>query len=96
MVLLLLQPFFGLAHHFRFRKTRERGILTQIHVWYGRLLILLGIINGGLGLQLAVNTTGGQIAYGIVGGMFGIAIIVIAAVVGMNRPKSADRGDRVD
>ena len=96
MVLLLLQPFFGLAHHFRFRKTQERGILTQIHVWYGRLLILLGIINGGLGLQLAANTKGGQIAYGIVGGIFGIALIIIAVVVGMKRPKSSNRGDVVD
>ena len=95
MVLLLLQPFFGLAHHFRFRKTHKRGVFTQIHVWYGRLLILLGIVNGGLGLQLAANAKGGQIAYGIVGGIFGVAIFIIAIVVGMKRPRSAN-GDAVD
>ncbi|KAJ5625871.1 hypothetical protein N7510_002180 [Penicillium lagena] len=80
VVLMLLQPFIGLAHHLRFRKTKMRTAWTRIHVWYGRALILLGIINGGLGLKLAANTTKGKIAYGVVGGIFGMGIIVIAAL----------------
>lgn len=77
MVLLLLQPVIGLVHHYRFRKTQERGVWTHFHVWYGRGLILLGIINGGLGLRLAANTTRGEAAYGAVGGLFGIAVILV-------------------
>ncbi|KAK1142236.1 DOMON domain-containing protein frrs1L [Aspergillus melleus] len=81
VVLLLLQPFIGLIHHFRFRKTQRPGKWTRLHVWYGRVLILLGIINGGLGLELAANTTGGEIAYGVVGGVFGVALLLVAVLV---------------
>ncbi|OQD84849.1 hypothetical protein PENANT_c011G10889 [Penicillium antarcticum] len=75
VVALFLQPFIGLAHHLRFRKNRKPSF---IHIWYGRVLILLGIINGGLGLKLAANSTGGAIAYGVVGGIFGMLIIILA------------------
>jgi hypothetical protein len=77
VVLLFLQPFVGLIHHYQFRKKQERGVWTHIHVWYGRGLILLGIINGGLGLKLAANTTRGEAAYGAVGGLFGIGVILV-------------------
>ncbi|PLB50662.1 hypothetical protein P170DRAFT_445933 [Aspergillus steynii IBT 23096] len=81
VVLLLFQPFIGLIHHFRFRKTQKPGKWTRLHVWYGRVLILLGIINGGLGLELAANTTGGEIAYGVVGGIFGAGLLLVAILV---------------
>lgn len=35
-------------------------------MWWGRILGTLGIINGGLGLQLADNTVKGEIAYGVI------------------------------
>ena len=50
-----------------------------MHIWYGRLLILLGIINGGLGLQLAANTTAGEIIYGSVAGIM-LLIYLVAAL----------------
>jgi hypothetical protein len=37
----------------------------------------LGIINGGLGLKLAANTTRGEAVYGAVGGFFGVAVIIV-------------------
>lgn len=92
VVLLILQPFLGLGHHLRFRKTQKRGMWTRAHVWYGRLLILLGIINGGLGLQLAANTLGGRIAYGIVGFISGVAMICTTIMVDMNLRKPANIG----
>jgi hypothetical protein len=46
----------------------------------GRLFLLLGIINGGTGLKLADNTTGGIIAYAVVAGVFAVAYIAIAAL----------------
>jgi hypothetical protein len=76
---MLLQPFFGFVHHRRYLATQKRGNWTRLHVWYGRVLILLGIINGGLGLQLAANTRGGTIAYGVVGGVIGMAYCVMVA-----------------
>lgn len=75
VVLLILQPFIGLTHHLRYKKTQRRGIWTRIHRWYGRALIILGMINGGLGLQLANNTTGGKIAYGVIAGISGSAFL---------------------
>ncbi|KAI9828959.1 MAG: hypothetical protein M1819_006458 [Sarea resinae] len=47
------------------------------HVWLGRVLIILGIINGGLGLQLSANTTKGEIAYGIIAGVLGTLYLVV-------------------
>lgn len=73
---MILQPFFGVIHHRRFLRTGKRTRWTSLHVWYGRLLIVLGIINGGLGLQLAANTRAGEIAYGVIGGVVGLAYIL--------------------
>ncbi|KAL4934408.1 cytochrome b561 domain-containing protein [Aspergillus undulatus] len=80
VVFLLIQPFIGFWHHYRFKKTQAAGIWTHIHIWLGRIFILLGIINGGTGLKLADNTTGGIIAYGVVAGVFGVAYVAIAVL----------------
>jgi hypothetical protein len=44
--------------------------------------MLCGIINGGLGLQLAANTKKGEIAYGVVAG---VMAVVYAVLVGVKR-----------
>jgi hypothetical protein len=71
VILLAIQPVFGWLHHAHYRKVGKRGAFSYIHVWYGRVLILLGIINGGLGLLLADRTSGAWL----------IAYCVVAAVV---------------
>ena len=38
----------------------------------------MGIINGGLGLQLASNTHAGKIVYSVLGGISGAALCVVA------------------
>ncbi|KAL3447072.1 hypothetical protein BJX65DRAFT_104167 [Aspergillus insuetus] len=80
VVFLLIQPFIGFWHHHKFKKTQSTGWWTHVHIWVGRLFLLLGIINGGTGLKLADNTTGGIIAYAVVAGVFGVAYIAIAAL----------------
>jgi hypothetical protein len=60
VVLFLLQPILGVWQHTRFLKTGVRSVWASAHVWYGRFLIVLGVINGGLGLQLAGNADGGE------------------------------------
>ncbi len=53
---LFFQPFLGLGHHLLFKRNGQSpNVLTMPHVWWGRILITLGIINGGLGLQLAAG-----------------------------------------
>lgn len=72
---VIIQPFTGSIHHLIYRnRGTSPNIATYPHVWWGRAAVTLGIINGGLGLQLAnqthIGTThGGVIAYGIVAGI---------------------------
>lgn len=59
----------GLIHHQIYRSRHSRTLWATAHVWFGRVVITLGIINGGLGLQLSGNTVKGEIAYGVVAGV---------------------------
>lgn len=72
---MLIQPIIGFFHHYRFVKTQKQGVWTLAHVWYGRVLTLLGIINGGLGLRLARNSRSGEIVYGVLGGIVALAVL---------------------
>ncbi|KAF7865674.1 hypothetical protein EAF04_005840 [Stromatinia cepivora] len=83
VVLFFIQPFLGLIHHWRYMRAQRRGMFGYIHLWYGRILIVLAVINGGLGLQLASNTKNGEIAYGIIAafmGLFYIGVVVFTAM----------------
>ncbi|KAL4984656.1 hypothetical protein BDW68DRAFT_190336 [Aspergillus falconensis] len=80
VVFLLIQPFVGFWHHHRYKKTQAAGKWAHVHVWIGRIFLLLGLINGGTGLKLADNTTGGIISYAVVAGVFAVAYISIAAL----------------
>ncbi|KAJ8068511.1 hypothetical protein OCU04_004061 [Sclerotinia nivalis] len=83
VVLFFIQPFLGLIHHWRYMRAQRRGMFGYIHLWYGRILIVLAVINGGLGLQLASNTKNGEIAYGVIAafmGLFYIGVVIFTAV----------------
>ena len=85
--MMLLQPFIGLIQHLQYRANRKRSAWNLLHRWYGRVLILLAMINGGLGLQLANNTTGGKIAYSVVAGISGTSFIGLIVWSEMRRGK---------
>ncbi|MCJ1409984.1 hypothetical protein MMC19_004069 [Ptychographa xylographoides] len=80
---LFLQPFLGLIHHFIYRKSQRRTIWATGHVWWGRALLLLGAINGGLGTQLSDNTMQGQIAYGSIGAIVFLIYVTVVTVAWM-------------
>lgn len=85
----LCQPFLGLAHHDVFKKRYStwkadrsapkpgRTVSGLLHLWIGRVLITLGVINGGLGFRLAKgapfqsrkSARDGEIAYGVLAGL---------------------------
>jgi len=87
LVAAFFQPIFGLIHHTIYKrrvaatkagrptKPPGRTAIGTIHLWLGRLLIVLGVVNGGLGLRLASytdydgNTRTKAIAYGIGSGI---------------------------
>jgi len=85
--LLAFQPLLGFLHHVFFKRHNARTIWSYGHIWFGRIAIILGIVNGGLGLGLAKRTgfmapsEGAVIGYSVVAGFFGLAYI-LAAIYG--------------
>ena len=81
-VILLVQPLLGFLHHRLFKKYGHRTFWSYAHLFHGRVAILLGMVNGGLGIQLAGTASmGAKIAYAVVAAIMGIAYIS-AIVVG--------------
>ena len=69
MSLLVFQPLIGLLHHRAYGTSASPTSWSIVHVWLGRVMITLGIINGGLGLRLSADTTNGEIVYGVIAGL---------------------------
>jgi len=78
--LFLIQPVFGVVHHLMYRKSGNRNLVSHFHIWYGRVIMALAIINGGLGLKLAANSKNGEIAYGVIAGVVGVVYIAAFAL----------------
>lgn len=62
---------------------------TQIHKWYGRVFIILGIVAGGSGLALARDTPAyskaGTIVYASIAGIAGVALLGLFTWVEVKR-----------
>lgn len=85
--LVLFQPGMGFLQHQYFRKTGSKGPFALFHRWLGRAMIILGVINVGLGFELTgIGSSdvpkGAVIAYGTVAGVLGILYIVIVTWAG--------------
>ncbi|CAM1506972.1 Fc.00g066130.m01.CDS01 [Cosmosporella sp. VM-42] len=87
VVLMALQPVLGFLHHRQYVKHQQRGLFSHAHIWYGRILIVLGIVNGGLGLDLAGGPTSFTIAYSVVAGIVSVLYIAGALFGGMKKTK---------
>jgi hypothetical protein len=79
----------GVYHHRQYQAvTKEDSnapaqsptLFKNIHRWFGRFLIVLAVVNGGLGLQLANDTLGGLKVYGAVAGIIGVIYVVTLVV----------------
>ncbi|KAL8791639.1 MAG: hypothetical protein Q9195_005788 [Heterodermia aff. obscurata] len=97
--LLAFQPILGMVHHIIYKKRLSRTAWATAHVWYGRVLLTLGIINGGLGLRLSDNTKGGEIAYGVIAGLLWLLWMVVVVFSYANRgssgPNAGETGERL-
>ncbi|KAJ5109667.1 hypothetical protein N7532_002312 [Penicillium argentinense] len=83
-LLVLFQPVMGYLQHRHFLKMGEKGVFAYAHRWLGRILLALGVINGGLGFRLAgVGSkdapTGAVVAYSVVVGV--VAVVYLAYIV---------------
>lgn len=96
-VLLFFQPILGYVHHVQYKKYSRRTVWSYGHLWLGRIVITLGMINGGLGMLLASDapaflsfrpTRGQIIAYGVIAGIMWL-LWVAAAFVGERRRAKA-------
>jgi hypothetical protein len=96
-VLLFFQPILGYIHHLQFKKYSRRTVWSYGHLWLGRVVVTLGIINGGLGMLLASNapaflsfrpSKGQIVAYGVVAGNVWL-LWVATAIVGEQRRSRA-------
>ena len=63
---MAIQPALGYLHHRHFVAHQSRGVISYAHIWYGRLLMAVGVINGGLGLQLAAAPSAVVVAYAVI------------------------------
>ena len=53
--IIVFQPILGILQHRHFKKTGGKSIFAYLHRWIGRCAIALGMINNGLGFQLAAT-----------------------------------------
>lgn len=68
-----------------------------MHIWLGRLLITLGMINGGLGLLLSANaSTGEYIAYGVIAAVIWVAYValVVGGEVAGGKGKGGEKDEK--
>lgn len=79
---MFFQPALGVVHHFRFKRVSRRNFWSQAHLWIGRIVITLGILNGGLGLyfseEFQEGVVKGEIVYGVIAGLVWIAYVAAA------------------
>lgn len=98
--LILFQPILGVIQHLRFRQLGKRTVFGHVHQWLGRVLILLGIINGGLGLRISGEIGSDYvprwsvIAYSVVAAVMGL--IYIAVAVGFGFIRKARGGSKAE
>jgi Cytochrome domain of cellobiose dehydrogenase len=99
--LVLFQPALGLIQHVRFRKVEKRTIFGYVHQWLGRILILLGIVNGGLGLRIS-GEIGSEdvprwsvIAYGVAAGVVGLLYIAVVSGSGLIRKRKSGSKEEI-
>ena len=84
-LLLLAQPLLGYVHHIRFLRSRSSSVYTTAHIWYGRVLLALGLVNGFTGLRLAGQSWGVQLIYGLVA--IAVSVIWVGSIVLAGRRK---------
>ena len=79
---LAVQPIFGFVHHKMFNKYGTRTFWSHAHLWLGRLIIPVGMVNGYLGIDLAGDAdTGERVAYVAVAAVM-LTLYILAIIYG--------------
>jgi hypothetical protein len=91
---MVIQPGLGYAHHRYYLKHQQRGRISHAHIWYGRALMVLGVVNGGLGLQLAMANNSLIIAYSVVAAVMFLLYAIGKVLVSVRRKQAANPRSR--
>jgi hypothetical protein len=75
LAILFFMPFLGVIHHRIYKQTQRRTFWTHGHIWTGRLAVVLGMVNGGLGLRLASERNAYVIVYSVFAGIIGVVYL---------------------
>lgn len=74
LIVVVVQAIGGVMHHINYKKYQKRTAISHAHIWIGRIIITLGMVNGGLGFELAGEEGVGElVAYGVVAGFIWLA-----------------------
>jgi hypothetical protein len=92
--MVVFQPTLGLLQHLHFRKVGNRSVSGHAHRWLGRVVILVGVINGGLGFKTAGDIGSDDVpSYSVaVYSVFAVVIFLIYIAV-LVWPKSSPKGE---
>lgn len=93
---MLIQPVLGWFHHKYYVKHQSRGPVSHGHVWYGRALVLLGLVNVGLGLQLTGASTTLMGLYAILAAVVGAFYVSIKIFKFMMKRNAAQQLEDLD
>lgn len=88
---LFVQPILGFLHHKLYASHGSPNIATRPHRWTGRILIVLGIINGGLGLRLARASHKWVIAYIVIAVFFAVVWFALIIRSWLKRGKKSEK-----
>ncbi|KAL3446313.1 hypothetical protein BJX65DRAFT_296340 [Aspergillus insuetus] len=92
--LSLVQPTLGWLRHRQFKRTGGKSVFTFGHRWLGRAMIVLGVVNGGLGFwwvgSSVVGLRAGMIVFAVVAGvvfMVYVAVTIWISARGARQPE---------
>jgi len=85
------------VHHLLYKSVGRPNKTTYPHVWWGRAIITLGAINGGIGLQLAHCTKETGIGYGIGAGLVWVhwMAVILMAFIGSRKKLEGETGEKI-
>lgn len=91
-IFLLGQFVMGFMHHRESKKTQKPTKLAPIHVWMGRLIIVLGIVNGFLGFPLALSPVYDYALLGLVLAVTSVILFVLSCKLLIDRRRQRRQG----
>ncbi|KAI0108240.1 putative iron reductase domain protein [Daldinia grandis] len=76
-IFIFAQFALGFLHHRNFKKTQQATKMAPIHVWMGRVIIVMGVVNAFLGFPLAQASQYNYVLAGLVLFLFPAMILVL-------------------